>query len=118
MSVSRPYEDVVHDIKFAITGENFRITGGNVIGQAINKRHALNLPRSEIIHFCNLEHAREFLRIDPSFIRHMPCKIIVREDGDHVWVETQLLPPASGKLGELTNRLNGLLKSIVDEVAE
>ena len=84
--VARPYDEVVDDVKFAISGYNFRITGGNAIGDPISKRHGIVLPRSEVIHFCNLEYARKFVEIDPGYVLNMPCKVVVREVGDVVVV--------------------------------
>lgn len=117
-SVDRAYDEVVADVKFAIANHNFRITGGNNIGGAIAERNELDFPASQIVHFCNLEYAKKIIELDPQFILHMPCKIIVREAADSVIVETRLLPVSDGQSDALLEQVNDILKSIVDEVTE
>ncbi|MGI9334469.1 MAG: DUF302 domain-containing protein [Gammaproteobacteria bacterium] len=117
-STQSPYEDVVDEVMFAITEHNFRITGGNEIGGAIGKRHDTPFPRSEIVHFCNLEYARKFLEIAPGFLLHMPCKVALYEHEGRVVVETQLLPEDDPRLVELTREVNGILQAIVDAATD
>ncbi len=116
---TRDYDEVIEDVKFAIANHNFRITGGNVIGSAIADRHGLDFPKSEVVHFCNLEYARRMIELSTETVRHMPCKIIVRETADRqVVVEARLLPLAEAELGELTNEVNDILRSMIDESVE
>ena len=75
----KPFEDVVFELDFAITERNFRITGRNTIGKGLRERGYSDFPNVEVIHFCNLEYAREVLLIDPGFVAQMPCRITVHE---------------------------------------
>ena len=76
-STTRPYADVYADVEFAIAEHNFRITGGNRIGGAILERGYDNFPSSDIVHFCNLEYARQFLTLSADYLLHMPCKVVL-----------------------------------------
>lgn len=113
-SSGRPYEHVLDDVKFAITEHNFRITGGNAIGAAIAKRHGIVFPRSDIVHFCNLEYAHRLLRVDLEFLLQMPCKIALyeREDG-HTVVAVPLVPETP-RVAEPAREVNEILRAIVD----
>jgi uncharacterized protein (DUF302 family) len=118
-SVERPYEDVLEDVKFAISEKNFRLTGGNRIGGAISERHEEeSLPESEVVHFCNLEYARKFLQSVPDYVRHMPCKVVIYENKDQVVVETELLPEDDPRVAELAEEVNQILRFIVDYATE
>lgn len=114
----RDYDDVLEDVEFAISEHNYRRTGGNHIGSAISQREDIPFPKSDIIHFCNLEYARQFLLIDPEFLIHMPCKVVVYERGKEVVVETELLPENDERLRELTQQVNQILRDIVDYATE
>ncbi|MFO1350560.1 MAG: DUF302 domain-containing protein [Gammaproteobacteria bacterium] len=113
-----PFDDVLADINFAISQHNFRITGGNHIGGAIGERLGKSFPRSEIIHFCNLEYARRMLEAAPDNLLHMPCKIVVYERNGEVVIETQLLPEHDANIGALNAEINGMLREIVDYAAQ
>lgn len=118
VSIERPYEDVLDDVKFAVSEHNFRVTGGNDIGGAIGTRHNTPFPRSDIVHFCNLEYARRFLEAAPDFLLHMPCKVVVFEQDGGVVVETQMLPEDDARVTALSREVNAILKAIVDYAAE
>lgn len=117
-TVDAAYEDVVDDVKFSISEHNFRITGGNEIGGAIARRHDILFPRSEIVHFCNLEYARKFVEAAPEFLLHMPCKVAVYERDGQVVIETRMLPEDDPRVEDLTGEVNDILRAIVDFAAE
>jgi uncharacterized protein (DUF302 family) len=116
--VARPYEDVLEDVKFAISEKNFRLTGGNRIGGAIGERLGESFPNSEIVHFCNLEYARKFLQAVPDYVLYMPCKVVVYENAGQVVVETELLPEDDSRVSELAKEVNQILKFVVDYATE
>ena len=118
VEVDKPFDTVLEDIEFAITEHNFRITGDNTVGEVIAKRHGEPFPRSTIIHFCNLEYARELLLIDVDYLLHMPCKIAVSQQGGRVIVETLLLPEDNPQAAALSAEINAILKAIVDYTLE
>ncbi|MDH3280247.1 MAG: DUF302 domain-containing protein, partial [Gammaproteobacteria bacterium] len=88
----KPYAEVIADLKVAISEHNYRVTGENVIGEALGRRHDKAFPKSLVVHFCNLEHARQILSAAPDFLLHMPCKVAVYEYAAKVRIETWLLP--------------------------
>ncbi len=110
----KPFAEVVADLKIAISEHNYRITGENVIGEALSDRHSAEFPLSSVVHFCNLEHARELLSAAPDFLLHMPCKVAVYEQAGRVRVETWLLPSDS-RVGEAVKRVNEILRGIVND---
>lgn len=112
---TKPFSDVIQELEFAITERNFRITGRNTIGNEIRKRGYANFPNMEVIHFCNLEYAREILTLAPGFVAQMPCRITVHEEGGAVLVGLIRLPedqpdPTTRRFAQ---RINELLREIV-----
>lgn len=112
---TKPFADVVHELEFAITERNFRITGRNTIGNEIRKRGYPGFPNMEVIHFCNLEYAREMLTLAPRFVAQMPCRITVHEERGRVLVGLVWLPQdqADPRIRHFAQRMNGLLREIV-----
>ena len=108
----KSFDDVVADAQFAIGEFNYRITGRNQIGEAIGERYDERFPNSVVIHFCNLEHARQLLTKAPELAAHMPCKLVIYETDQGVVVATWLLPP-DPRLGELQGEVNDMLQQIV-----
>lgn len=109
---SKSFADVVADAQFAIGEFNYRITGRNQIGKAIGERYDEPFANSVVIHFCNLEHARQLLLKAPELAAHMPCKLVIYETEQGVVVATWLLPP-DPRLGELHRQVNNMLQQIV-----
>lgn len=114
---SKPFADVLADLEFAIGEHNFRLTGRDTIGAAIAERNAIAFDAATVLHFCNLEYARQLLEADPHYLLHMPCRIALYERAGRITVEARLLP--EGDPAPLLNtRINGILKAIVSDAAE
>lgn len=107
-------DEVLLDVDTAITNHNYRITGRNRIGTEIAERLGEPFPAADVIQFCNLEYARRLLEIDPGFIVYMPCQIAVYQTDDGVMVGTWLLPPQPAPADTIIERINTLLRGIVD----
>lgn len=119
-SVKAAFDDVFSDLEFAITEHNYRITGINSIGRAIVDRadQQSDFPLASVVHFCNIEAAREILEISMDYLLLMPCRITVREiDEGRVHVEAQLLPEGDPQLAAIAIRVNVMLKAITDFAA-
>ncbi len=116
----KSYDDVTEEIEFAITERNFRITGKNVIGKAIRKRGHEDFPNVDVIHFCNVENAREVLEHDIEFVSQMPCRMTVHEAGDKVVIQLILVPEAHSnpEVSAFARRMNRTLKDILAFVLE
>jgi uncharacterized protein (DUF302 family) len=108
----------MEDLEFIITDHNFRLTGQNRIGEAIAHRDKREFPRANVVHFCNLQYAKQLLVIDPCYILHMPCRIAVREHGHRVAIEAWLLPRNDPRVEKITSEINAILKAMVEYVAE
>ena len=117
ISTKKSFEDVVDDIEFSISQNNYRITGRNMIGNAISKRTESPYPKSIIIHFCSLQAAKEIYDINPDFLLHMPCRISVREDSEKVLIEARLVPENDQKMRGTALRVNRMLRNIAKEGA-
>ena len=119
-SAQKPIAEVITDAEFAIVERNFRITGNLHIGKGIRERDGGDFPDYEVILFCNLGYAREMLQLDPSFINFCPGRVTVRGTGSGVVVSAPLLPQNTGdaNIDALMNRLNSLLREIVDYAVE
>lgn len=116
----KPFPDVVFELDFAITEQNFRITGRNTIGKGLRDRGYENFPDVEVIHFCSLELAREVLLIDPGYVAQMPCRITVHEDGDTTVVSVVRLPldHADERVNAFARRMNAKLAAIAEFVID
>ncbi len=119
-TTQRPYDDVLDDVRLAIVEHNFRITGENRVGGAIAERHGIDFPRSHVVHFCNLEYARQFIEADPDSLLAMPCRVVVYERQGRVVVAAPLVSPTANnpEAAGLAERVNAILKAIVDFAAE
>ena len=116
----KPFEDVIFELDFAITERNYRITGRNTIGKGLRNRGYESFPDVEVIHFCNLEYAREVLAIDPGFVAQMPCRITIHEENDQTVISLILLPEdhPNEQVNEFSRRMNVILREIVQFVVE
>lgn len=112
---SKSFDDVVFELEFAITERNFRITGKNTIGKGLKTRGYEDFPNVEVIHFCNLEYAREVLALDPGFVAQMPCRITVHEQDSKTVINLILLPEdhENSLVNDFSKRMNGILRDIV-----
>ena len=117
LSTKKAFQDVVDDIEFAISQNNYRITGRNMIGSAISKRTETPYPNAIIIHFCSLQAAKEIYDINPDFLLHMPCRISVREASNEVIIEARLVPENDQKMHETALRVNHMMQNIAKEGA-
>lgn len=117
---SKSFADVILELDFAITERNFRITGRNTLGKGLRDRGYKDFPNVEVIHFCNLEYAREVLLIDPGFVAEMPCRITVHEAHGKTVVSLVLLPEdhADRRVNAFAARMNGMLREILANVLE
>ncbi len=120
VETNKAFDDVVSDAEFAISEQNFALTGRSEIGKAISKRHEEDFPEYTVLQFCNLEYAREILLVAPKFVRHMPCRIAIYQKPDRVVIETVLPTLKSGNetLDKLIRSIKEKLRGIVNFAAE
>ncbi len=113
---SKPFDDVVFELNFAITERNFRITGRNTIGAGLRARGYVDFPDYEVIHFCNLELAREILLLEPDFVAQMPCRLTVHVAGEKTIVSLIRLPTdhSDERVNRFAERMNTTLTEIVE----
>lgn len=115
----KPFDEVIDELKRAISEHNFRLAAHNRIGAAIRERNGSDFPEYDTLQFCNLSYAEELLRLDPEGVRHMPCTITVHSRDGKTIVYARQLPsnPNDARLREFAARMNGQLRAIVDEGA-
>ena len=113
-AVVKPFDIVLEELEFAITERNFRIVGRHGIGKAIRERGHEDFPNVAVIHFCNLEYAREMLQLDVSYVAWMPCRLTVHERDEQVIISAILLPEnhPNERLNEFAARMNAILRDI------
>lgn len=116
----KSFDEVIFELDFAITERNFRITGRNTIGKGLRDRGYKGFPDVEVIHFCNLEYAREVLLIDPGYVAQMPCRITVHVADNKTVISLILLPEdhADERVNAFARRMNAILHDIVNFVLE
>ena len=112
------FADVIQELEFAITERNFRITGRNTIGKGLRDRGYKDFPDVEVIHFCNLENAREVLLLDPDYVALMPCRATARQTPAGTTVSVILLPEnhPNKKVRLFAHRINQQLREIFEFV--
>ncbi len=110
----KPFEDVIMDLEFAISQFNYRLTGRNRVGSAIASMENRPYPKSTVLHFCNIQAAKEIIEINPLFLLHMPCRITVREQGTaSVIIDARLVPENDPAMHEVALRVNKMMRDIV-----
>lgn len=107
---------MVLDLEDSIEGHNFAIVGRNEIGKAIRRRGYPDFGDATIVHFCNLEYARQVLAIDRSLILYMPCRIAVFDKEGVVHAASLLLPEDTlhPRFNRLAHKINGVIRDIID----
>lgn len=115
-STSKQFDDVIQDVEFIISEQNFRITNRLHIGKAIRERGATDFPRNEVILFCNLSMAEEMLRLAPQYINYCPYKIAIAEIDDSTTLSTWLMPQQTGdeNLDAIAKNINKILRSMIE----
>ncbi len=120
VETTKPYDEVLAELRVAISEYNFRVTGHSRVGKVIRERGEIDFPDYDTIQFCNLTYAEILLRLSPEAVRHMPCNIVVYSHREQVIVKTRLLPTDTDDevLNKFSKEINVQLKEIVDFAAE
>ena len=114
----KSFDEVMLDLEFAITDENYNITSINSVGKVIAERHDIPFPNYAIVNSCSLEVAKQFLEIDPEYVTIMPCRIAVWEQHEKVQIDAQLVPEDDPRCVEICANTNALLKRVIDYAAK
>ena len=116
----KPYDEVLAELKVAISENNFRITGHSRVGKVIRDRGTQNFPDYDTIQFCNLTEAKTILLMSPATIRYMPCNIVLYQTQGKTIVRTHLLPTDTDnkELNAFSVKMNDVLKKIVNFAIE
>lgn len=120
LATKKPLAEVLDDTLFAITERNFRLTSHLHIGQAIRDRGNDDFPDYEVLLYCNLSYAKEMLDAEPNSISFCPHRIAIRQDDNRVLITAPLWPKpfTNDNLGLLKEKMNVLVREIVDYAAE
>jgi len=112
----KQFVDVVLDLEQSIGNHNFAVVGHNEIGEAVRRRGHPDFRDAAIVHFCNLEYARQALDINPAYILYMPCRIAVFEADDRVHAASLLLPEDTDEasFNALAVDVNRQIREIID----
>ncbi|MGB0867265.1 MAG: DUF302 domain-containing protein [Granulosicoccaceae bacterium] len=115
----KPVEDVIADVEFAVAQYNYRLTSRNNVGYAIAERQPEAEQRvARIFHFCNIQIAERLLAAGEEYLLHMPCRLVVWQDGTSVWVASRLLPTTGAAERDLINQINTMMRAIADFAVE
>ena len=112
----KDFLDIIQDVEFAITENNFRIINRLHIGQSIRDRGTELFPKNEVILFCNLTLAEEMLKLKPDHINYCPYKITISEVNKNISIGTRLLPTntQSYEINKFSVKINQILRKIVE----
>ncbi|KAF3981956.1 MAG: DUF302 domain-containing protein [Methylococcales symbiont of Hymedesmia sp. n. MRB-2018] len=117
---TKPYDDVLAELKIAIAEHNFRITGHSRVGKVIRDRGTIPFAEYDTLQFCNLSHAKNLLQISPHAVSHMPCNIVTYQFNHKTLIKIRLLPinTHNTELNQFSEKMNPILKQIVDFAVE
>lgn len=108
-------DDVIADVEFSIVEYNYRLTGVNNVGYAIAGRDKTAEKRvARIFHFCSVEIARQLLVAGDEYLLHMPCRLVVWQEQERVWVAARLLPTLGNAPDTLVEKINTMMHEIAD----
>ena len=115
-SPEKLFVDVVLDLEHSIGRHNFAIVGHNEIGEAVRREGHPAFGDAAIVHFCNLEYARQVIEIEPSLMLYMPCRIAIFESGGRAHAASLLLPDdtAFERFNTLAAEINRKIRAIID----
>lgn len=110
----KDFGDVIEDLLVSIGEHNFRLNQHARIGRAISEREEIPFPAITVLHFCNLDYAKQLLEIAPDYLLNMPCRVSVRQKKDKtVLIEVWLLPEDDKRTTLFAKKINAILKEIV-----
>lgn len=110
----KDFDDVVEDLLISIGEHNFRLNQHARIGKAIAKRENIPFPAVTVLHFCNLDYAKQLLELAPDYLLRMPCRISIWQKEDKTTlIEVWLLPEDDKRTIKFSKKINTILKEIV-----
>ena len=111
---NKKFDDVMEDLLIVIAEHNFRLNQHARIGKAIAKRNNITFPQATVLHFCNLDYARQLLEIAPDYLLRMPCRVSVwPKNNKSTIIEVWLLPENDERTVEFAKKINAILIDIV-----
>ena len=111
---NKKFDDIMEDLLIVIAEHNFRLNQHARIGKAIAKRNNITFPQATVLHFCNLDYARQLLEIAPDYLLRMPCRISVwPKNNKSTIIEVWLLPENDERTKEFAKKINAILINIV-----
>jgi len=111
----KPFDDVIEDLLVIIGEHNFRLNQHAHIGKAIGERNNISFFSADVLHFCNLTYAKELLEVAPDYLLRMPCRLsVIQKNDKKTKIEVWLLPEDDKRTIELSNKINTILKNIVN----
>lgn len=110
----KAFDDVIEDLLIIIAEHNFRLNQHARIGKAIAKRNNITFPQATVLHFCNLDYARQLLEMAPDYLLRMPCRVSVwPKSAKSTIIEVWLLPEDDKRTVEFAKKINAILIDIV-----
>lgn len=116
----KEFDDIVEDMLVAIGEHNFRLTGHSRIGKSIAERNKSAFPLATVIHFCNLDYAKQLLEIAPDYLLRMPCRASIKQKiqgTNGSIIQVWLLPEDDERTKKFAKKINGILIDIVNASA-
>lgn len=111
---NKEFDDVIEDLLIVIAEHNFRLNQHARIGKAIAKRNNISFPQATVLHFCNLDYARQLLEMAPDYLLRMPCRVSVwPKSAKSTIIEVWLLPEDDKRTVEFAKKINAILIDIV-----
>ena len=117
---SKSFDAVSSGLESAIPENGFRVLAIHDVQETL-KDKGFEIGPTKIIELCNAKFAYTALGKDVNVSLFMPCKIVVRTEGDKTIMTlarptmiSQMLPDAG--LEELANGVEDIMKRIMDEV--
>lgn len=114
ITTEKEFDDVMEDLLIVIAEHNFRLNQHARIGKAIAKRNNISFPQATVLHFCNLDYAKQLIEMAPDYLLRMPCRVSVwPKNAKNTIIEVWLLPEDDERTVEFAKKINAILINIV-----
>lgn len=119
--IKLPFEEVILQVKKALTKEGFGVLTEIDVKATMKKKLNVDYDNYVILGACNPGYAHKALQEEKKIGLLLPCNVIVYEDNSDVYVSAILPAVAMGmvenpKLSEISKEIEEKLKAVIDSL--
>lgn len=122
VTINKPFEQVLTDIEKSAEKHHFRVLHIHNVSQTLAEK-GFDLERYSIVELCNAKFAHVILTNNRDYGSILPCKILVYEKDNNVYVSTPQPSLMVEKLGleeikPIAAEVEKIIKEIILEISE